>query len=372
MLAALVGRVQNAVIRIQTSTCSEQLVGTGFLIGPRLVATVEHVVDGATDITLKRDGRTLGSGVVIGEDPTRDVALVRSSSPISGPTLELSSSAPQLGESVTALGFPFGLPLTVTQGDVSGLDRTVPINGVERSDLLQTDAAINPGNSGGPLLSVSSGQVVGLVDLGTTEANGISFAVAAQVAGPLLQAWRDAPQAVPPATCQTPTQSQPTGTAPATSTPTTTAPSLATYPGRGFSIEYPAGWTIVSAEKQYSWGTDTTIEEPGDPNVLIRVDVSQKQTTTNLRAQAQPQMNLLAQQPGYRRLSLTPTTVAGFKALDWEFRVDQSGVLLQKEDVFFVDSNNDEGVGVLTQAPASEYASDAGAFAELRDTLSMN
>ena len=62
----------------------------------------------------------------------------------------------------------------------------------------------------------------------------------------------------------------------------------------------------------------------------------------------------------------------GFNALRWEFLVNQGGVLLHKEDEFFVDTNNNAGVAVLTQAPASEYTSDASAFAALRQTLAMH
>ena len=148
-----------------------------------------------------RATRSSGKATVIGEDQARDVALVRSSVPITGTQLRLATRAPALGDSVAALGFPLGLPFSVTQGSVSGLGRTVPINGINRQQMVQTDAAVNPGNSGGPLLSLDNGQVLGLVDLGTNMANGIGFAVSAQVAGPLLQAWNAAPQPIPTATC---------------------------------------------------------------------------------------------------------------------------------------------------------------------------
>ena len=74
--------------------------------------------------------------------------------------------------------------MTVTRGTVSGLGGTIPINRINRRGLVQTDAAVNPGNSGGPLLT-DSGQGVGLVDLGTTQANELAFAVNAQVARPV-------------------------------------------------------------------------------------------------------------------------------------------------------------------------------------------
>lgn len=75
-----------------------------------------------------------------------------------------------------------GLPLSVTQGTLSGTDRTVPIDNYTRHNLIQTDAAVNPGNSGGPLLSIKSGRVVGLVDLGAEQAHGLGFAVSSKTA----------------------------------------------------------------------------------------------------------------------------------------------------------------------------------------------
>lgn len=193
-------KVKSGIIRIQTTTCDASYVGTGFVVGPRLVATVEHVVDGAAAIVLKRNDKVLGSARVIGEDPARDLALLETTRPVSGYRFSLARRSPQLAEQVVALGFPFGLPLTVTQGSVSGLGRSIPIANVTRQKLVQTDAALNPGNSGGPLLATDTGQVIGLVDLGTS-ANGTSFAVSANVAGPLLQAWRAAPQPVPLDSC---------------------------------------------------------------------------------------------------------------------------------------------------------------------------
>ena len=197
----LVARVKTGVIRIEATSCAGSVIGTGFLVKPRLVATVEHVVSGATSIKLKRNGRLLGRGTVIGVDRDRDLALLRTSKPISGHDFGFAGRAPRLGEEVAAIGFPLGLPLTVTKGSVSGFNRVIPISGVRRQHMVQTDAAVNPGNSGGPLLSTDTGRVVGLVDLGTSQANGVAFAVSAEVAAPLLKAWATAPQAPAKAVC---------------------------------------------------------------------------------------------------------------------------------------------------------------------------
>jgi hypothetical protein len=192
--------VRSGIIRIETTTCDAQEVGTGFLVSPNLVATVEHVVDGEAHIVLKQNGKALSSATVIGFDPARDLALLRTAKPIPGYVFKLAGRAPRLGEEVAALGFPLGLPLTVTKGSVSGLGRTIPIANVARRQLVQTDAALNHGNSGGPLLATDTGEVGGLFDIGSNF-NGISFAVSSQVAKPLLGAWQAAPQPISAAEC---------------------------------------------------------------------------------------------------------------------------------------------------------------------------
>ena len=200
-LADVVQRVKSGVVRIEVETCSggavEEAVGTGFLVSPKLVATVEHVVDGASRIVVKQNGKKLANATVIGQDADRDLALLRLSKPVRGHVFKLTQTSPRLGDEVAAIGFPLGLPLTLTRGTVSGLNRTIPIENVKRLRLVQTDAAVNHGNSGGPLLRADSGDVIGLVDLGGNgDAHGIAFAVSAQVAAPLLHAWQVAPQPV--------------------------------------------------------------------------------------------------------------------------------------------------------------------------------
>jgi hypothetical protein len=226
-----VAKVQNGIIRIETTTCDAQEVGTGFLVGPELVATVEHVVDGEARIVLKQNGKPLSSATVIGFDPARDLALLKTAKPINGYVFKLADRAPRLGEEVAALGFPLALPLTVTKGSVSGLGRTIPIANVERRQLVQTDAALNPGNSGGPLLATDTGEVVGLVDIGSNF-NGISFAVSSQVARPLIAAWQAAPQPTPAATC-------------GGSLPQSAAPQPPANPGVGVPSTYEGLFTSV-------------------------------------------------------------------------------------------------------------------------------
>jgi hypothetical protein len=199
----LIDRVRSGVVRIEVETCNGSGIGTGIVLGPRHVATVEHVIDGATVIRIKRGGRVLATARVIGFDKARDVALLRTNKLVTGYRFELARRGARLGDAIAALGFPLGLPLTVTRGSVSGLNRTIPIEGVNRRRLVQTDAALNPGNSGGPLIAVETGDVVGLVDLGL-RANGLAFAVSAQVARLLLKAWQASPQPTAAPSCASP------------------------------------------------------------------------------------------------------------------------------------------------------------------------
>jgi serine protease Do len=135
-------------------------LGSGFLIrADGYVVTNNHVVDGATEITVKlSDGRKFPAKV-IGRDKKTDLALLKINA--SGlPTVAFGDSeALQVGEPVMAIGNPFGLEGTVTTGIVSAKGRVIGEGPYD--SFIQTDASINPGNSGGPLVN-ASGQVVGI------------------------------------------------------------------------------------------------------------------------------------------------------------------------------------------------------------------
>ena len=195
-------QIVTGVVRIDVVTCHDKRSGSGLLVGPGLVATVEHVVDGAKTIILRRNGRRLGSATVIGRDRDRDLALLKAQPDLTGHQFVLGTRTPRLAESVVVVGYPAGLPLSVTRGTISGLNRTIRINGVRRRGLVQTDAAVNHGNSGGPLLSLETGEVLGLVDIGSTQLNGIAFAVSAKIARPLFSAWQAEPRSVAPVSCR--------------------------------------------------------------------------------------------------------------------------------------------------------------------------
>jgi S1-C subfamily serine protease len=205
-LPRLVKQVRSGIVRVEVDTCDGSGVGTGFLVSPRHVVTVEHVVESAARIRLKRGGNPVrGKVTVIGIDRDRDLALLRLEKPASSAyVFRFADVPPQIGDEVVALGFPLGLPLTLSRGTVSGLNRTIPIKGVRRRALVQTDAAVSPGNSGGPLMRIDSGDVVGLLDLKDMRGEGVAFAVSAKVAAPLVEAWRAAPQTHPLEHCANP------------------------------------------------------------------------------------------------------------------------------------------------------------------------
>jgi len=131
------------------------------------IVTDEHVVAGATKVVVHFQDGYSADAKVLGTDPSTDVAVIRvQNTPASElhPIAFADSNDAQVGDSVVAIGSPFGLPETVTAGIVSATGRSIEApNGYTIPGAIQTDAAINPGNSGGPLLD-AAGQVLGLND----------------------------------------------------------------------------------------------------------------------------------------------------------------------------------------------------------------
>lgn len=169
--------------RMQT----QEGTGSGFIIDRQgHIVTNHHVIGGATrlDITLA-DG-TSYVGEVVGSDDANDLAVVRVVAPnevLQGLTTVSLGDSDQLkvGQTVVAIGNPFGLERSASVGIVSSLGRIRPGEGQRLiSNMIQTDAAINPGNSGGPLLNLA-GEVIGIneqIEAPSVAGNvGIGFAV---------------------------------------------------------------------------------------------------------------------------------------------------------------------------------------------------
>ncbi len=158
-------------------------MGSGFIVSPDgYIVTNAHVVDGASEVTVKLTDRREFTAKVIGADKRTDIALVKIDAK-NLPALDL-NAAPEVrrGEWVIAIGAPFGFENSVSAGVVSGVHRALP-NG-QMVPFIQTDAAVNPGNSGGPLLN-AKGQVIGVNSQIYSRSGGymgLSFAIPTDVA----------------------------------------------------------------------------------------------------------------------------------------------------------------------------------------------
>jgi serine protease Do len=145
----------------------EEGSGSGFVVSSDgYILTNNHVVEGATKVTVRLLDRRQFSAKVVGTDPNTDVAVLKIEAKDLHPVALGNSDTTRVGEWVLAIGNPLGegLNFTVTQGIVSAKGRE--LRGLQRSrlgisDFIQTDAAINPGNSGGPLVNMR-GEVVGI------------------------------------------------------------------------------------------------------------------------------------------------------------------------------------------------------------------
>jgi putative serine protease PepD len=164
-----------------------QAEGSGFVIdGDGHIATNQHVVDGASSITVTFADGKKASAKVVGTDPSTDVAVIKVDAPKSElhPLQFADSSGVQVGDGVVAIGSPFGLEGTVTTGIVSALNRTIQApNNFTISGAIQTDAAINHGNSGGPLLD-SGGHVIGInsqIESDSGGNDGVGFAIPSSI-----------------------------------------------------------------------------------------------------------------------------------------------------------------------------------------------
>jgi len=128
------------------------------------IVTNYHVVEDARTVKVQLDAGRVYSARVVGVAPDYDLAVVKLGETVPGlkPIPIGTSSDLRIGQSVYAIGNPFGLTRTLTSGIVSALDRHLPTSDIrEIAGAIQTDAAINPGNSGGPLLD-SAGRLVGV------------------------------------------------------------------------------------------------------------------------------------------------------------------------------------------------------------------
>jgi len=163
-------------------------IGSGFIIDDRgHILTNHHITAGSREIEVAlTDGRAF-EGKLVGSDPANDLAVVKIDAH-DLPVAELGNSSElRVGQTVIAIGNPFGLVggPSVTVGVVSALDRHILAERVYEN-LIQTDASINPGNSGGPLLDLT-GRVIGINTANIPGAQGIGFAIPIDTAKAVLE-----------------------------------------------------------------------------------------------------------------------------------------------------------------------------------------
>jgi serine protease Do len=173
---------------------TQQALGSGFVWDTQGdIVTNNHVVANASQIEVAFSDGTSVPAKVVGTDPNSDLAVIRVKvdSSMLKPVALADSSAVKVGQIDIAIGNPYGLSGTMTQGIVSAVNRSLPVqsqngsNGPTYSipDIIQTDAAINPGNSGGVLLD-TDGQVIGITAAiqSPVDANaGIGFAIPSNI-----------------------------------------------------------------------------------------------------------------------------------------------------------------------------------------------
>lgn len=166
-------------------------MGSGFIISEDgYILTNNHVVNGASEISVRLSDRRELPGKVVGVDPRSDLALLKVDASKLPVVRFASHDTLKVGEWVVAIGSPFGLDYSASAGIVSAIGRSIPTEqGEDYVPFIQTDVAINPGHSGGPLINLK-GEVVGINSQIYTRSGGsigLSFAIPVSVAEGVIE-----------------------------------------------------------------------------------------------------------------------------------------------------------------------------------------
>jgi S1-C subfamily serine protease len=158
-------QVSAGVVTITANVGNGQAIGSGIVLDSNgNILTNAHVIAGARQMQVTLSNGQTVSATLVGSNTAADLAVIRISVLASSlhPVTLGDSATVQVGDNVYAIGSPFGLSGTLTEGIVSNLNQGGAVStGASQSGLIQTDAAINPGNSGGPLVN-AAGQVIGI------------------------------------------------------------------------------------------------------------------------------------------------------------------------------------------------------------------
>lgn len=166
-----------------------EAVGSGVIVSSDgMILTNAHVVEGGTkQITVLLSDGTEAEAAILWSDPTLDLAVIKIDKKGLTP-IKFAKKEAQVGDKAIAIGNPLGLDLqsTLTSGYISGLDRSITVEGGNiMNGLIQTDAAINGGNSGGALLN-AKGELIGVNTAKAGGADGIGFAIPVTTAEPIV------------------------------------------------------------------------------------------------------------------------------------------------------------------------------------------
>jgi S1-C subfamily serine protease len=193
MIIEAVEKTKNAVVKINVfKTVKGRLApvgsGSGFIFSSDgMVFTNSHVVHGAEKIMVSLLNENEIEGIIVGEDPDTDLAILKIYTEGYSVAKLGDASELQIGQLVIAIGNPYGYQHTVTTGVVSALGRTLQTQSGKLVDnVIQTDAALNPGNSGGPMIT-TDGVVIGVNTAMIQGAQGLSFSVDINTAKEIAQ-----------------------------------------------------------------------------------------------------------------------------------------------------------------------------------------
>jgi S1-C subfamily serine protease len=184
-LSLLFDQVRESVVVIQGLIPQNQgfigIQGSGFVYnhnGIMVILTNYHVIEDTESITVTFPNGDAFDATILGSNPNNDFAVLSTDAPVEiyNPLEIVSSSNLKVGHSVIVVGTPYGLEGSLSNGIVSALSRTISIDEITLTNIIQTTTPLNPGNSGGPLMNLK-GEVIGITTAIAEESQGIGFAV---------------------------------------------------------------------------------------------------------------------------------------------------------------------------------------------------